>query len=88
MYDGVLEDLSEQAILQCNTNITWGCNGGWPYGALDYLVKNGAPLSSDFPYMGYNFYSNICQAGNFKKLSYNATVIDYYDKYLTDDQIE
>ena len=49
---GTLLSLSEQNLVDCVTSC-YGCNGGWPYKALDYVIKNQAGmfnLEEDYPY--------------------------------------
>jgi inhibitor of cysteine peptidase len=55
IQDGVIDDLSEQYLVSCNTD-DWGCNGGW--WAHDYHESKsnpcdstpGAVLETGFPY--------------------------------------
>ncbi|EAY06906.1 Clan CA, family C1, cathepsin L-like cysteine peptidase [Trichomonas vaginalis G3] len=47
-----LLDLAEQNIVDCVTSC-YGCNGGWPSKAIDYVVKHQAGkfmLTADYPY--------------------------------------
>jgi cathepsin L len=37
---GQLQSLSEQQLVDCSTR-NYGCNGGWPYKAMDYVKSNG-----------------------------------------------
>jgi C1A family cysteine protease len=46
-----LTSYSEQQIVDCDTTCD-GCNGGYPYLAMNYLVKVGLELESDYPYTG------------------------------------
>lgn len=55
IQDGVIEDLSEQYLVSCNTD-GWGCNGGW-WGHDYHEQKSnpcdptpGAVLETEFPY--------------------------------------
>ncbi|OFY23982.1 MAG: hypothetical protein A2X02_01040 [Bacteroidetes bacterium GWF2_29_10] len=43
-------NLSEQAILSCNSVVNNGCNGGWPIWVYNYAKKNGIPNETCFPY--------------------------------------
>lgn len=40
---------SEQQIIDCSAKNN-GCNGGFAYYALDYILKNGIQTSSSYPY--------------------------------------
>ena len=48
---GNLVSLSEQDIVDCVTNC-YGCNGGWPNVALEFIINNGSGLDteSSYPY--------------------------------------
>jgi len=49
---GKLYTLSEQNLVDCVTSC-YGCNGGWPYKALDYIIKKQSGLfnlEEDYPY--------------------------------------
>ena len=48
-----LIQLSEQNIVDC-CNTCYGCSGGWPYKAFDYIIKHQSgqfALESDYPYI-------------------------------------
>ena len=47
-----LVSLSEQNLVDCATNYScMGCDGGWPYAAMDYVIKNkGIDTESDYQY--------------------------------------
>jgi cathepsin L len=47
---GKLVPLSEQQIVDCATDAGQGCNGGWPYLAIDYAAKYGLESEEDYPY--------------------------------------
>jgi len=52
-------DLAEQFMTKCDTT-SYGCNGGYPFAAADFGLKNGLPFESTYPY-NYNYnYANIC----------------------------
>jgi cathepsin L len=47
---GDLVSLSEQQLVDCSTE-NQGCNGGWPFKALDYIASNGGIDTDDsYPY--------------------------------------
>merc|ERR1719204_3047198 len=49
---GNLVSLSEEQLVDCDTKRNDGCNGGWPYVALNYINKNGGIMSEeDYPYL-------------------------------------
>jgi cathepsin B len=45
--------LSPQALVDCDTQ-DFGCNGGWPEKAWEYLQANGIPTESCYPYQAYD----------------------------------
>ena len=64
---GVLLNLSEQQLLDCNS-LSSGCNGGIMQQAYDYLMKysNGQVSLANYPYLGYQ---STCKASNFPALA-------------------
>ena len=42
--------LSEQEILDCDTG-NYGCKGGQPSAAFDYVIKNSLGKDEDYPYI-------------------------------------
>jgi len=49
---GKLLSFSEQQIVDCDTGTNQGCDGGYPYLAVQYAVKNGLESETDYPYTG------------------------------------
>jgi len=47
---GKLVSFSEQQIVDCAHAAGQGCQGGWPYKAIDYVAQNGIETESDYPY--------------------------------------
>jgi len=47
--NGSLLSFSEQQIVDCDTDC-YGCNGGWPYLAVQYAGINGLEEEADYPY--------------------------------------
>jgi len=49
-----VESLSVQQIVDCDDASRYGCNGGWPYQAWEYIQSQGGQdLWSCYPYIGY-----------------------------------
>ena len=44
--------LSDQQLLDCD-NVNGGCNGGYPYYAMQYAITNGLKQQYSYPYLGY-----------------------------------
>ncbi len=49
IYDERIEDLSEQNVIDCNTEGA-SCSGGWLYAAYDLFINPGAVAESCIPY--------------------------------------
>ena len=49
---GHLVPLSEQNLLDCNLEDEWGCDGGWPATALEFVKENGIVTEETYPYNG------------------------------------
>jgi len=54
--------LSPQYLVSCDTS-DLGCNGGWPINAWNFIVKNGLPTDSCYPYASYNGTNPKCAGG-------------------------
>ena len=53
VHSGELISLSEQQLVDCATVPKYeneGCNGGWPWSALDYVKDKGLCTEEDYPY--------------------------------------
>ena len=88
--NGTMYDLAEQFALKCETNYSLGCNGGYPYRALQLLNSTGVPLESAYPYNPSGSAGDICSntAGRVKlNLTVNA-VNFYYFQNLTVEQLQ
>ena len=48
--NGKLLSFAEQQLVDCDTDINQGCNGGLAYRAVAYVAQNGIELESDYPY--------------------------------------
>lgn len=45
--------VSEQQLVDCSRSFgNYGCSGGWPSNALNYVKKNGLTTESKYPYTG------------------------------------
>ncbi|KAJ5076056.1 cathepsin l [Anaeramoeba ignava] len=54
-YGGSLISLSEQEIVDCDDGEKYGCGGGWPYQAMQWVTEVGGLCSEqDYPYVGVN----------------------------------
>jgi C1A family cysteine protease len=42
--------LSTQQLVDCSKDTCYGCQGGWPYKALEYVQKKGLCTYKDYPY--------------------------------------
>lgn len=49
----VLLSFSEQQLVDCSSSC-YGCNGCWPYVAMEYSAKHGMALEKLYPYKGYD----------------------------------
>ncbi len=51
LSSGKLVSLSEQNLVDCSTS-NYGCGGGWPSVAMEYIQKNGIDSESSYQYEG------------------------------------
>eukprot|EP00463_Aulacantha_scolymantha_P000693 TRINITY_DN1429_c0_g1_i1.p1 TRINITY_DN1429_c0_g1~~TRINITY_DN1429_c0_g1_i1.p1 ORF type:complete len:227 (-),score=43.75 TRINITY_DN1429_c0_g1_i1:216-896(-) len=63
MAEKTLPILSPQQIVSCDTKGgDYGCNGGFPYGAYEYLIKaGGIETEQDYPYTSGSGDSGTCK---------------------------
>jgi len=45
-----LTSLSEQQLVDCSKDVCYGCQGGWPYKATEYVMKNGLCSEAEYKY--------------------------------------
>jgi len=45
-----LLSFSEQQLVDCSKDTCYGCQGGWPFKATEYIQKNGVCLEADYKY--------------------------------------
>jgi len=45
-----LLSFSEQQLVDCSKDVCYGCQGGWPYKATEYVQKSGVCLETAYPY--------------------------------------
>ena len=69
---GKLVSLSEQNLVDCSTE-NYGCNGGWPNKAMEYVQQNGIDTEDSYPYNGTD---QLCQFNNKTVGAHVKSVID------------
>jgi C1A family cysteine protease len=60
--------VSSQQLVDCSKEECWGCDGGWPQNALNYIKSNGSASQSSYPYKGED---GTCSYDQSKKLDLN-----------------
>jgi cathepsin F len=76
-----LKRFSEEQTLDCDT-LDYGCDGGWPYHAYEYIINAGGVESeADYPYTAYQ---TACEA---QKSKFEKCVPNKW-KYVTQDEDE
>ena len=74
--DGVLESLSEQELVSCDT-VDSGCQGGSMDNGFTFAKTNGLPLESDYPYTSGAGSAGTCVKG--KTTAEHSKVTDFTD---------
>nr|AKA58504.1 dionain-1 precursor [Dionaea muscipula] len=82
---GTLTSLSEEQIVDCDTNGNdKGCNGGTPDGAFQYVVNNqGIDTESDYPYTAGGGSPGTCSASSYQPA---ASITGYQDVPANNEQ--
>ncbi|XP_061374819.1 ervatamin-B-like [Gastrolobium bilobum] len=76
---GKLISLSEQELVDCDPK-SYGCDGGWPSNAFDWVLSNGGiALETDY---SYNAIGSTCYAS---QVSNSASINGYENVYPSDD---
>jgi len=70
---------SEQQLVDCDTEVDEGCNGGLMEYAFAYLEKNGIETEDDYPYTGYD---GSCKYSKTKAVA----IVSNYTKLETTDE--
>jgi len=70
-----LVSFSEQQIVDCDKKTNQGCEGGWPYLAVQYAAQNGLETETSYPY--------TAQDGKCKYNKSKATVVNKNYKFVT-----
>jgi C1A family cysteine protease len=90
IYDGRGEDLSEQHVIDCNA-LSFGCDGGWHWTALDLLRTEGSVRESCYPYLeedGHICRQSLCgivaRISDFAKVDDNQSSVDAIKQALLD----
>jgi len=47
---GALVSLSEQQLVDCSKDVCYGCQGGWPYKATEYIQRSGVCSEASYAY--------------------------------------
>jgi len=83
---GTLYSLSESNVVDCCTSC-YGCDGGWPYAAIEYIVSNqngGLNSEEDYPYHDYD---EDCKFDSSKTYAKATGYIDVADEEDLADKI-
>jgi len=73
---GVLNDLSEQQIVDCSWGFgNKGCKGGYPYRAMQWILKHGG-IATQTSYGNYLAQEGYC---HFSNITNGATITGYYN---------
>ena len=78
IYKNELQSLSEQNLISCdNADGNEGCNGGWPYLAIQYVSQNGIDTEASYNYTSSTGDSGTCLAQNGVKADISNSVSGY-----------
>lgn len=68
-----LVSLSEQQLVSCDNTTNDGCDGGWPYAAVDWLAVTGADTEESYPYVSGGGTAPPCSSSGHVKAPTNVT---------------
>jgi len=74
---GTLLSLSEEDLVQCNSDTDDGCEGGLMDNAFEWVEKNGLALESAYPYTSGTGITGLCQED--KKAAPAVTITGFTD---------
>jgi len=73
--NGELVSLSEQQLLDCSKDYgNWGCGGGLPDQAFEYVIDNGICLEDDVPYKAVEQTCKPCSTNDAVKINHCVDV--------------
>jgi C1A family cysteine protease len=75
LHNKKLTTFSEQQIVDCDKKVNEGCNGGWPYLAVQYAGQNGLETEADYPY--------TAEDGKCKYTKAKATIVNKNYTFIT-----
>jgi Papain family cysteine protease len=70
----ITKPLSAQQLIDCSKEFCWGCGGGWPDRALDYIKANGSATATAYKYTGVDGTCNYDPA----TMSFGKVVTESY----------
>jgi hypothetical protein len=71
-------DLSEQYLVSCQ-NRSFGCDGGYSFFSLDFVLDNGIPLETKVPYTPSTVLpANVCSIPEVIRMNTTRKQISYF----------
>eukprot|EP00607_Mallomonas_marina_P000675 CAMPEP_0182429352 /NCGR_PEP_ID=MMETSP1167-20130531/27042_1 /TAXON_ID=2988 /ORGANISM="Mallomonas Sp, Strain CCMP3275" /LENGTH=308 /DNA_ID=CAMNT_0024612893 /DNA_START=382 /DNA_END=1311 /DNA_ORIENTATION=+ len=72
--------LSPQQLLDCvYFGVTYGCNGGWPSTAFEYVMAQGLEMNVTYPYIAHN--ETVCKAD---PSQYVVSLVNHTDVWMNE----